>query len=409
MLEHWLWLAHRTGINDHVKYELVQHFGTAEAVYDAGAEDFLEIGGLTAGGMEALEDRDLSSFSDALDICQKENIHVLTIQDAEYPMRLKNIYDPPLVLYYKGTLPDFDALPAVAIVGTRKASAYGESVARRLGKEITAHGGLVVSGLAAGIDAAAMNAAILAGGSTVGVLGCGADVIYPRSNRALFAAVEQYGCILSEFLPGEEPLRWHFPKRNRIISGLSCGVVIVEAPERSGSLNTASHALDQGRDVFAVPGNVDVDSFTGSNRLLKEGAGTVLCGWDVMAEYESRFPGKIHKNPVSSAETDRGTALQAAQSADVPRKKAAPRKKAEKKDIDNRPSAPYIDIKSKLQGLSEQEQAIVTLLSSGECLVDDVIAQTGIPSGKMLGLLTILEIKKIITRLPGNRIALREL
>lgn len=408
MLEHWLWLAHRTGINEHVKYDLVQHFGTADAVFDAKPEDFLEVGGLTADGMEALADHDLGPCERILDICERDHIQVLTIQDAEYPQRLKNIYDPPLVLYYKGTLPDFDALPVVGIVGTRKASAYGETVARRLGKEISGHGGLVISGLAAGIDAAAMNGAILAGGSPVGVLGCGVDVIYPRSNKALFAATAQYGCILSEFMPGEEPLRWHFPKRNRIISGLSCGVVVVEAPERSGSLNTARHALDQGRDVFAVPGNVDVESFMGSNQLLREGAGTVLCGWDVMSEYLSRFPDKIRKTPAPIPESVPTVESKVAQTPSVPKKKAEPKAKSEKKDIDKRPSEPYIDIKSKLQGLSEQEKAIVTALCSGERLVDDVIAETGLSSAKVLGALTMLEIRKIIVRLPGKRIALRE-
>lgn len=410
MLEHWLWLAHLNGISsDSKKHALLQHFGSPENVYSAASDEYAAIPDLGESALEALADKSLERYREAIDTCTKLGIQIVTWQNREYPARLKNIYDPPLVLYYKGTMPDFDALPVIGIVGTRKPSAYGLTVARRLGAEISQCGGLVVSGLALGVDGAAMSGALVAGFGTVGVLGCGVDVVYPRSNRSLFDSVEKYGCILSEFLPGTEPMKWNFPKRNRIISGLSCGIVVVEAPEKSGSLITARLALNQGRDVYAVPGNIDMPGFTGSNRLLREGAGAVSCGWDVMSEYQARFPDKIRKDERPIPESEKPDSQpKVAQKPKQPRKKPEPAASARKKDIDNERPAPYIDVKTTLHGLSESEQKIVACLTDGERLVDDVIAETGISSGKVLCALTMLEVKRIIVRHPGKRISLRE-
>lgn len=404
MLEHWLWLAHRPGINEHLKALLLQFFGSPEQVYSAGQGEYASVPGLTPAGKKALADKDLAPFEAALETCRQKGIRILTYEDQEYPWRLKNIYHPPLVLYYKGSLPAFSGTPVIGLVGTRKCSAYGFSVAKRLGGEISACGGLVVSGLAEGIDAAAMSGALQAGYPTVGVLGTGVDVVYPACNKALFAQVEQNGCLLSEFLPGTRAFKWNFPRRNRIISGLSVGVVIVEAPERSGALHTARAALEQSRDLYAVPGNVDLPSFAGSNQLLREGACPVCCGWDVMSEYTSLFPDKIrevHFRAEGASPAAEPTPRQTI-------KKKEPKQPERKKDIDNTPAAAYIDLNTALQGLPEQERAIVSCLTEGEKLVDEVIAATGIPSGQFLRQLTMLELKGLIVRLPGNRLALRK-
>lgn len=404
MLEHWLWLAHRPGINEHLKVLLLQFFGSPEQVYSAGQGEYASVPGLTPAGKKALADKDLAPFEAALETCRQKGIRILTYEDQEYPWRLKNIYHPPLVLYYKGSLPAFSGTPVIGLVGTRKCSAYGFSVAKRLGGEISACGGLVVSGLAEGIDAAAMSGALQAGYPAVGVLGTGVDVVYPACNRALFAQVEQNGCLLSEFLPGTRAFKWNFPRRNRIISGLSVGVVIVEAPERSGALHTARAALEQSRDLYAVPGNVDLPSFAGSNQLLREGACPVCCGWDVMSEYTSLFPDKIRKVHFRAE----GTSPAAEPTPRQTIKKKEPKQPERKKDIDNTPAAAYIDLNTELQGLPEQERAIVSCLTEGEKLVDEVIAATGIPSGQFLRQLTMLELKGLIVRLPGNRLALRK-
>lgn len=417
MLEYWVWLAHRSSVSDRLKTELLQHFGTPEQVYFASEEDLAQFENLRPEGKEALQDRSLESSREILDTCLRQGIRLLTYGDENYPERLKNIYDPPVLLYYKGELPKFDDLPVVGVVGTRKASAYGRNTAQRFGYEISKSGGVVISGLADGIDSAAMNGALTAGGTIVGVLGCGVDVVYPRSSRSLYRDTERFGCILSEFAPGTEPFRWNFPKRNRIISGLSCGVLVVEAPKKSGSLITARCALDQGRDVFVVPGNVDLPNFEGSNGLLRDGAGAVSSGWEVLEEYQARFPDRIHRDGdaqqdrpgvVAHPEKEPETQPKVAQKPRVPTPKEKQKAPAIEKAIDKAASSPYIDLSDRMQGLSETQKTIVSALMNGPRLTDDIIAETGISAGRLLGDLTILEVKKIVSRLPGKRITLRE-
>lgn len=209
---------------------LLRAFPNIEALFYAGREDYALVEGADSRHLEALCDKSLGEANGILGDCAAKGIHVLTYQDAAYPNRLKHIPDPPLTLYYQGTLPDFDAEPAVAVVGTRRASAYGCLTARRMGYQIAKCGGLVVSGMAGGVDTLAMKGALLAEQPVVGVLGNGLDVVYPRSNRDLYRDVAWRGCLLSEFPPGTPPIGRNFPRRNRIISGLTCGVVVVEAP-----------------------------------------------------------------------------------------------------------------------------------------------------------------------------------
>lgn len=400
MLLYWLWLAQCNEVKDGVKAALVRQFEDPERLFFAEKQEILdaEIEGLTGEHLDILLRHDLSAAEETLSDCAKAGLQVLTYDSPLYPRRLKAIYDPPIVLYYRGNLPDFDKLPTIGVVGTRHPSVYGRQAAKRLGGEIAAAGGLVVSGLAEGIDGAAMEAALSAGFPAVGVLGCGADVVYPRKHKALFQETERLGCILSEYAPGSPPLGWHFPRRNRIISGLSCGVVVVEAPERSGSLLTAKHALEQGRDVFVVPGNVDMESFRGSNRLLRSGAIAVSSGRDVMEEYDLLYPEKLLPK----------------KGLDKPKKaeKQEPKPEApeilKKKTIDNGNPPPYSGQNDILQGLSADEQTVMTAIGTGIESVDDVIAKTGLPSGKVLGILTMLEIRKKIVRHPGKRVSRRQ-
>ena len=419
MLVHWIWLAHRPGLTDRAKVALLQHFSDPEDIFFADKQAFDHIENVTEEGIQSLRDKNLTSAEEILDACRRENLHILTYRDAAYPVRLKNISDPPIVLYYKGNLPDLDGSPVIGVVGTRKASAYGLQTAKRMGYQLGRCGGIVVSGMAYGIDSMAMAGALTSGMPVVGVLGCGADVVYPPSNRGLFSDVERYGCILSEFAPGTPPVKWNFPKRNRIISGLSCGVLVVEAPEKSGALITARQAADQGRDVFVVPGNIDIPGFVGSNRLLRDGAIAVSSGWDILSEYEGLYPDKIHRDDVAARQTvypdeimkvasevDRPV-LEAAKKPEKAMTKAHLKKETKKKAIDKEPSAPYIDLNDTLSKLSPDERAIVTGLRNGERLVDDVIAETGLTTGKLLAALTMLELKGIIKRHPGKRISLK--
>ena len=418
MLVHWVWFAHRPGLNDRMKLMLLQHFQDPEELYFSDSGAFNHIEGMTRELKESLADKNLTAAEEILENCRKNQIHLLTIRDASYPARLKNIADPPVLLYYKGTLPDLDGNPVIGVVGTRKASAYGLTAAKRMGYQIGKCGGILVSGMAYGIDGMAMAGALTAGETVVGVLGCGADIVYPLSNRSLFQDTERYGCILSEFAPGTPPIAYHFPKRNRIIAGLSCGVLVVEAPEKSGALITARQALDQGRDVFVVPGNIDVPSFAGSNQLMRDGAIPVFSGWDVLSEYLALYPDKISQDRIPSRLTaypDETAALQepekrgakVAQKVRQPEKKQSAGEKDNKKVIDNKAPAPYIDVNDTLPKLSDDEARIVKTLEKGERLVDEVIAETGMTTGKLLAQLTMLELKGVIRRLPGKRISLK--
>lgn len=414
MLIHWLWFATRTGMGDKTKSVLLSHFEDPEAIYFAPELEFERFEDLSPAAVESMMDKDLTECQQILAKCQEKGIHILTYQDAVYPNRLKNIPDPPMVLYYKGTVPAFDELPAIGVVGTRKASVYGLTTAKRMGYQIAACGGCVVSGMATGIDGVAMKGALTAGGTVVGVLGCGADVIYPASNRWLYADTEKYGCILSEFPPGTPPIGRNFPRRNRIISGLSCGVLVVEAPEKSGALITARLSADQGRDVFVVPANIDVESARGSNALMRDGAIPVSSGWDILSEYVHQFPGKVHQKRITAALTANSEEL--SREREVPAKVAEePRKRQEKKKenraprkkvIDNGEKSAYSDFQKTQTALSPDEQVIVDALSDGQRLVDDVIAESGKAPGVILAGLTLLEVKGVVRRLPGRYIEL---
>lgn len=415
MLIHWIWLSTRPGMNDRMKIAVLEHFSDPEDAFYADPGAYCRIDGLTAEGQEALKDKSLQEAKQILAQCTDKDIRILTMRDAAYPARLKNISDPPLVLYYKGWLPDFDDQPLIAVVGTRKASGYGLTAAKRMGYQIAKCGGVVVSGMAFGIDGLAMTGAMTAGGTVIGVLGCGADVIYPLSNRSLFADTQRCGCLLTEFPPGTPPYKWNFPKRNRIISGLSCGVLVVEAPKISGALITARQALDQGRDVFVVPGNIDVPSCEGSNELLRQGGILARTGWDVMSEYQALYPDKVtqfDRGGNQSAypdEVQRAQALEENRPLKVAQKSVVPKNKEvkDKKVIDNGENPTYIDVDKNLPPLNEQEKLIVDQLKQGQRLRDDVIAATGLPAAQVAAAMTMLEIKGLIRRLPGNKLELK--
>ncbi len=405
MLHYWLWLATRKHLGVKGQLAVLTHFGTPEAAYFADPAEYRQIPSLKAKEYASLEDKQLDEAEAILRACYEKNIKILTWQDAQYPERLKNIDDPPIVLYYKGRLLSFDTEAVVAMVGARKASAYGLVNAKRMGFQLGKCGAVVASGLAAGIDTMAILGALTAGNPVVGVLGCGADVVYPRNNESVYRDVEAHGCLITEYPPGTPPYGYNFPVRNRILSGLSVGVVVVEASERSGSLITARHALEQGRDVFAVPANIGVAGSMGSNRLLKEGALFAESGWDIAQEYCHLFPGKLH-------EFTGGTAMQLPDSewedsVEQPRAKVASEVRvpagSDKKSVDKEETAGYIDLRETLDTLSADERAIVTLLAQQHLGADDLIDRSQIPASRVLASLTLLEIKGIVVRLSGRR------
>lgn len=401
MLEHWIWLA-ELKLPYRLKAMLLEQSGSPEALYEEDPMCLPSLEGLDLEKRKLLREKDLTAAGQILSDCDELGIWVLPLSDGAYPFRLKNIPDPPFVLYGKGELPHMDDRAVISIVGTRKPSPYGLDVSRRLGYQIGCCGGIVVSGMALGIDASAMEGALLSGTEVIGVLGCGPDVVYPRRNRQIYSSVCTQGCILSEYPPKTQPTTWAFPQRNRIIAGLSCGVVLVESPEHSGSLITAERGRDQGRDIFAVPGNIDMPGFVGSNRILREGAIPVACGWDVIGEYESIYPDTVvcrpQAQPPAPAPVENTAAFNHV--------KESSKTAASKIIIDKSEPSPYIDRADRLPKLSDQEQAVVDILRSGPCLVEELVVKSGIPAGKLMGTLTMLEIKKVMKRLPGKRVAL---
>ena len=409
MLNHWIWLSTRKDIKVRDIVAILQYFGDPESVYYAQAEGYRRIPGMNVKTMQSLCDKSLDGARQIIQTCRQKRIHVLTFQDAAYPKRLKSIPDPPVVLYYKGVLPDFDEMPVIAGVGTRACSDYGMEMARRMGYQLTRGGAAVVSGMAEGIDAGIIGGALVAGGPVIGILGCGVDRIYPASNAGLYESVMKQGCLISEFPPGTQPFKWNFPKRNRLISGISNGILVVEAPEKSGALITARQGLEQGKELFAVPGNVNSEYARGSNQLISDGATMVCCGGNILERYQARYPSvSICDDECPGLEELENLILQVGGSVGTAAVKQEKNQEANKKMIDIPTKPPYIDVEKSNPQLSEQEKSIVSQLIQGPRNTDEVVLSAGLSMGKAMSVLTMLEIKGIIRRMPGNIIALRE-
>lgn len=389
-MEYWIWLASCSGLSLRCQNAMLEFFGSPEAAYHAPDEAYTAIPGLNDKIRRSLRSRNLDVPRKILLDCQRKRVHILTRQDASYPRRLLGIREPPLVLYYLGYLPDLNRQPLIGVVGTRNCSESGYRTARRIGAELSMGGGVVVTGMAAGIDTAAAWGALEGGSPVIGVLGCGVDVIYPVSNRELYDQVCRRGCLLSEYPPGRHPTRWTFPQRNRLISGLSVGVLVVEAPRASGSMITARNALEQGRALYAVPGDPEQPGAEGNNTLLAEGAGTVLRGWDILREYQEQYPDTVRKPEPKPLQPRENTPFQPG---------------GNKKKIDNFPTSPYID---QDKNLSEGVKTVMAFLSGGRQRYDDVLAYSGLPVGDAIAALSALELDGRLLRLPGDFVELKQ-
>ena len=383
-LKYWIWLSELPGLHSQTRLALLSHFGDPENVYFADPGEVLLVENMTRGQAAVLANKSLEKADWILGECRRLRLRILTLQDADYPDRLRNIYDPPCVLYVKGHLPAIDEELAVAVIGTRDCTPYGRKCADKIGGQLAAGGAVVVSGLARGIDTEAFRGALRSGGVTLGVLGCGIDVIYPPENRYLYEDVAASGALISEYPPGTEAKGSHFPARNRIISGLSVGVLVVEAPEASGALITAERALEQGRDLFAVPGPIDARESIGCNSLIRQGAGLVTCGWDILQEYTARFPGKLRCED------------------GCPRTVKAEEKetKAEAKLLPR-----TLSLSKEGTDFTDDQIRILRTLTDEPMLTDDLIEMTQIPARRILSALTVLEMDDYIVQHPGKRYA----
>ena len=395
MLEHWIWFADLQGISLGQKLQLLQRFSDPEELYYADLE---EVSNLSPEIVQALSDKDLSYARQIVKQCADAHIQILTYGDMQYPDRLRHIHNPPLVLYYKGLLPDFEMQPVIGVVGTRKASAYGKTNALDLSRELATCGALVVSGGAAGIDTEALKGAMDADAPVVAVLGCGVDVVFPASNRKIFEKIQEKGCLISQYPPGTKPLPWQFPERNRIIRGLSNGVLVIEAPVKSGALITAREAMEQGRDVFVVPGNIHISTCAGSNLLLQQGAMAVFSGWDVLRDYASQYPGVAQREFIPKMPQRQDVAWVATEVM-LP--------VDDKKSIDNSISSAYSDQDSAAAGMDFLSRKLLDCLDTEPTPVDEIIDRVQEPAAEVLSALTRLALLGMVINHPGRLVSVK--
>lgn len=377
-LLYWLALRSVNGIGNLAFKSLLDFFPSPYDVFQAPYSELVTIPGIgpkTASSVKAFAD--WQKLENELKDLNKFHIHLITCHDARYPVILKNIYDYPPILYVKGNLKENDL--NIAIVGSRMASTYGIYTTERLARELALSGMTVVSGMARGIDSAAHRGALAGRGRTIAVLGCGLDVIYPPENKDLFHNIAADGAVISEFALGTPPNAPNFPLRNRVISGLSLGVVVVEANERSGSLITARIAMEQGREVFAVPGNIDSYGSRGSHRLIKEGAKLIENVHDILEEILPQISGTPRNMSPGEREESRGITKR-----DLPVQKTPPS-----------PGSPKCSF-------SENEKMILNILTTKPVDIDSIIAKSGLNVNETMNCLLNLELYDAILQLPGK-------
>jgi DNA processing protein len=401
-LKYWVWLSSR-GLRPVTQNKLLANFETPEKIFFTEKKDLKALGFLNSREIAALSDKTLAEARKVVDACAEKGYRIIAINDAAYPARLRNIFDPPAVLYVWGRLPLIDDEPVVSIVGTRNCTPYGIRSAEKIGYEFTKAGGLVASGLARGIDTAAVRGALRAGGLAIAVIGCGLDVFYPPENKPLFYDVADRGAVITEYAPGTKPEARHFPARNRIMSGIASGVLVIEAPMKSGALITAARALEQGRDVFALPGNADSEACEGSNALLKEGALLVTNGFEIAAEYRALFPERIRMDASEFKPLNEKLEAKLMQN-NLPNDRKGG--KTAKLAVDNDDGIEYIDLVKSFQNFSESELKIVSAITEDGTHVDEIAERSGLAQAEVLSLLTMLEINEIVLQSPGKRFSL---
>jgi len=356
-LKYWLAWNKISDIGPKRFYQLLDYFGSPDIAWQAKSGEISKILNLSSKISSRLfEEKNNILPEEELNLVSKNKIQVLTIEDLLYPENLKNIHYPPPLLYFKGNILESDK-NSISIVGSRKATYYGKMVAEKLSKDLALAGLTVISGLARGIDTAAHKGAISVNGRTIAVLGCGIDHIYPPENRRLAEEIEGSGALISEFPLYTLPERKNFPRRNRVISGLSLGTVVVEAAEKSGALITADFALEQGREVFAIPGNINSPLSNGSHNLIKQGAKLVENFKDILEEIHIVLPQKTTNRKVVKENT----------------------------------------------ALTEEEKRIYQVISKEPIQIDYIIGASKLSAGKASEVLLNLELKDLIKEIEGKR------
>jgi len=375
-IKYWLALKFVESLGNIGVRNLLRSFGTPERIFRTPLSLLCTVEGIGAKTAAGIKDfQDWQRIDEEIDRMERCGAVAVTCQDPRFPKRLLHIYDCPFLLYVKGELPAADMY--IAMVGSRAASAYGKFTTERLSRELTLQGAVVISGMARGIDTAAHRGALSVKGKTVAVLGSGIDVVYPPENEGLYHEIAGSGAVVTEYAMGTPPNAPHFPSRNRIISGMSLGVVVLEATDKSGSLITARIALEQGREVFAVPGGIDMAGSRGTNRLIKEGAKLVENVHDILDEIRPQ----ISKTNVTTETSGKVTTAEMKRENSVPASEMT---------------------------TSASERALLAALSRQPRHVDELIAATGLNTPEALALLLQLELQGLIRQTAGNKYILQE-
>ena len=428
----WIWCANNCGVANTEMGEIYHKFGSIDDIYIADYDKYIAEG-ISEKLAERLSDKSLDQATQISRDCSEMGVEILAYSDDRYPRSLRSLKDAPAVLYCLGELPDINRLLCISIVGTRSMSEYGMRTAYKIAYETASAGAIIASGMALGIDSVAHSATIAAGGRTIAVLGCGIDVIYPKEHARLRDEIINKGAIITEFPPKSKPFGFHFPLRNRIISGLSQGTVVIDASLDSGSMITAKNAILQGRDLFAVPSNIDSKNSEGTNLLIKDGAQAILSGSDIIRHYFYVYrnvvdlgglkEGSSRSDFNASALTSLGVKVlgEAKPSRAAFVKNEKPRKINSLKGVEASPNASAqtgaVSVKDEsheatnvrggdesnaaLMSLSEKHRKVFDEMPLDKAISTDYLVKAGFKLAEVIGALTVLEIKGLISSLPG--------
>ncbi len=410
---YWIWLARALGAASKTFVRLIEKFEDPYEIYSLESEEIERIEGLSVEKKNALSDKSLDSSYEVVRFCRANKVEIVTYADTRYPARLRSLSDAPVLLFVKGKLPDFNSRLALAMVGTRKMSEYGRYSAYKIAYELASANAIIVSGMALGVDAVAAAGALSAGGSTVAVLGCGIDVVYPHEHKRLYDEICRHGAVITEFMPSERPDRYNFPKRNRIMSGLSQGTLVIEGDAKSGSLITAKMALAQGREVFALPGKINESNSEGPNELIRSGAYATLSSSDILEHYDFLYHDVInykdHKASKKHSELD-GRVLDKLEIGS--RTYIAPLATAEEKVEEKRTKkeeAPQTQVaeakraeEPSLDGLDETAKRVFSEMPIDAAVNPDALCTGGLTAVEVITALTMLEISGLVASLPGG-------
>lgn len=392
MLPYWLWLTTRRALGPAGVLAVLDRFDTPERAYYGRGEDYEELS-LSPEARRSLMDKGLDGVKRILDDCDRLGMEIVTLQDARYPQRLRQIAVPPAVLYVKGKVFRFDEEAAIGIVGTRKPAQNSLVYAERMAMGLTSKGALVISGIAEGIDSSAIRGALKAGGPIVSLLAGGADIPYPWENRDLYHDVAAAGALVSEYPPGTPHKGSHFRPRNRILSGLSLGVLAVECERRSGTMLTVEHALEQGREVYAIPIGLSEQCARGTNWLIKHKmAKLVEDEKDILVDFLDQYPDKLSWRPaLSPAQTAARLSAKPDRPREAPVQEApAPRREA-------------VSRKEQMERFTDDQIDILNAMADKALNADELVERTQIPAKRVLTSLTMLQLDGAVEERPGRR------